>query len=58
MNKLRSAVRPVVTFALVGALIYGFVVDKVDPKVFTGIVAGTLAWWFYDRYKKAGNGAT
>jgi hypothetical protein len=49
ISNLRSLVRPIVTLLLVIALIYGFVVGKVEANAFVPICAGVIAFWFGSR---------
>lgn len=46
---IRGMVRPVATFALVGAIIYGFVVKLIEPQVFVPLVILALVFWFESR---------
>jgi hypothetical protein len=45
----RSLVRPIVTLSLVAALIFGFVIGKVEANAFVPICAGVISFWFGSR---------
>lgn len=49
---IRGVVRPVATFALVAAVIYGFVVKLIEPQVFVPLVTLALVFWFESRENK------
>lgn len=49
---MKASVRPLISSAFTGALIWGFVVGRIDAVVFVPIAAGAIAWWFYDRNKE------
>lgn len=46
---LEQATRPLVTLALTGALIYGFVAELVGAEAFLGVVGGVIGFWFSQR---------
>jgi len=46
---IRGLVRPLVTFAVTGAAIYGFVVKLIAPEVFIPMVTLILVFWFEER---------
>ena len=49
IETIRSLVRPVVTVAIVAALIYGFVTKLVSVEVFMVPAILIIKWWFEDR---------
>ncbi len=52
IEAIRSLVRPVVTVAIVAALIYGFVTKLVSVEVFMVPAILIVKWWFEDRKEK------
>ncbi len=44
-------VRPLISIAMVGGLLYGFIVDKITPTDFLGIAIGAIGWWYISRDK-------
>ncbi len=49
VNALRALVRPLVTLAFTGALIYGFLVGIVPADSFLAISGGAILFWFTAR---------
>ena len=49
IEAIRSLVRPVVTFGVVAALIYGFVAKLIAPDVFLPVVTIIIGFWFAER---------
>jgi len=49
IEKLRSSVRPIVTYGLTGAVIYGFIVKLIPPEVFMTLATMAFTFWFVDR---------
>lgn len=48
-------VRPIISMAMAGAVIYGFVVGKIPWEGFSAIATATIGWWFYARSKEKGS---
>lgn len=46
---LRSAVRPLVTYAFALALIAGFFLGQISADVFSSIAIGVITFWFGQR---------
>jgi len=46
---IRSLVRPIVTFGVVAALIYGFVIKLIVADVFLPVVTIIIGFWFAER---------
>jgi len=46
---IRGTVRPVTTFAFVGATVYLAIIGKIDPKDMLGLTGIVIAFWFSDR---------
>jgi hypothetical protein len=46
IEALRKAVRAICTLAIVGALVYGFLVKLVSAEVFVGIAVLVIKYWF------------
>lgn len=44
-------VRPLISLAFTGSLIYGFVVGKISTELFVPLAGGAIAWWYRDRQK-------
>lgn len=42
----RTIVRPLVTLAFTGGIVYGFVVGLIQPDVFIGMAGGAVGYWF------------
>ena len=51
IDKFRGFVRPLVTYAIVASLIYGFVTKLVTAEVFVPIVMMVIVFWFESREK-------
>ena len=51
IDALRSSVRPLVTFALVGGFVYGFVAGVISGENYGLVVAGIVGFWFGSRQK-------
>lgn len=49
MKALRTAVRPIVTFAFALALVVGFLSGRVPENVFTTIAGSVITFWFGQR---------
>lgn len=49
MERLQSAVRPIVTLLFAGAIVAGFFVGKISGEVFIGTAGSTVAYWFIQR---------
>ncbi len=50
MSKItRAIVRPTVTLAMAGAVIWGFVVGKIPAEQFTTLAFATVTFWFVSR---------
>lgn len=49
---IKALVRPVVTFAIIGAIIYGFVTKLIGADVFVPLATLVLVFWFESREKK------
>ena len=56
LDILRGSVRPAVTYALCGALIWGFVVGLVGADVFVPIAASVVGFWFASRQQTVPHG--
>jgi hypothetical protein len=54
VNKLRSTVRPVVTFAFALGVLYGFIAGKVSEESFLVIAQGVILFWFATRPNHTG----
>ena len=46
---IRGIVRPVTTFAFVGATVYLAIIGKIEPKDMLGLTGIVVAFWFSDR---------
>lgn len=44
-----AIVRPIVTLAMAGTFIWGFVVGKLSPEDFKSLAITTIVWWFSTR---------
>lgn len=42
-------VRPVISIAFAGTVIYGFVVGKIPWEAFSPIAVAAIGWWYYRR---------
>ena len=42
-------VRPIVTLAAMGAVVYGFIIKIVGADVFVPFATGIVTWWFKSR---------
>jgi len=52
-------VRPVISLAMAGTIVYGFIVKMIPWEVFSPIAAAAIGWWYYERDKeKKLNGTT
>ena len=51
IEKIRGLVRPVVTFAVVGTIVYGFVTKLIGAEVFLPLATMILVFWFESREK-------
>ena len=49
MEWFKSLVRPITTYALVAAVIWGFVTCKIESQVFIPLVTLALVFWYKDR---------
>ena len=49
IEAIRSLVRPIVTFGVVAALIYGFVTKLIAADVFLPVVTIIIGFWFAER---------
>ena len=49
IEAIRSLVRPIVTFGVVAALIYGFVAKLIATDVFLPVVTVIIGFWFAER---------
>lgn len=49
VNSLTKLVRPILTLALAGGFIWGFVVGKVDGGMFATTAVGIFSYWFAER---------
>jgi len=49
---IKALVRPVVTFAIIGAVIYGFVTKLIGADVFLPLATLVIVFWFESREKK------
>ena len=45
-------VRPIISVAMAGGIIYGFVVSKITPTDFLVTAAEAVAWWYTSRDKQ------
>ena len=52
IDQIKALVRPVVTFGIVGAVIYGFVTKLIATDVFVPLATLVLVFWFESREKK------
>ena len=50
-DALERATRPLVTLALTGALVWGFLTGQVSGEAFVGIVGGVIGFWFSQRQR-------
>lgn len=55
-ENIKGLVRPVVTFGIAAALIYGFVSGSLGSGEFLGIAGTVLGFWFRDRNDGEGQG--
>jgi len=51
IDKIRGLVRPIVTFGIVGTVIYGFVTKLIAAEVFRPLATMILVFWFESREK-------
>jgi len=51
IEKIRGLVRPLVTFAVVATVIYGFVTKLIGADVFLPLATMVLVFWFESREK-------
>lgn len=51
IDKIRGLVRPIVTFVVVGAVVYGFVTKLIAAEVFLPLATMILVFWFESREK-------
>ena len=51
VDALRSSVRPLVTFMLVGGFVYGFVAGVISGENYGLVVATIIGFWFGSRQK-------
>ena len=49
IDAVNGMVRPVVTLALSGALVWGFIMDKIGGEAFLGVVGLVIGFWFNRR---------
>ncbi len=49
---MKAVVRPLISVAMAGTLIWGFVVGKIEAIIFVPIAAGVVGWWFIERSKE------
>ena len=49
VEALQAATRPIVTLALVGALVYGFVTTLANAEAFLSVVGMVVTFWFSQR---------
>jgi len=52
VEQIKALVRPVVTFGIVGTVIYGFVTKLISPDVFLPLATLVIGFWFASREKK------
>lgn len=53
VGKFDQLVRPMVTLALTGAFIWGFILDKIDAQNFVPVVIMAIGFWFGARGQAA-----
>lgn len=51
IDKIRGLVRPIVTFAVVGTIVFGFVTKLISAEVFLPLATMVLVFWFESREK-------
>lgn len=53
-------VRPIISIAMAGTVIWGFIVRLIPWTAFSPIAVGAIGWWYYqrDKEKKNGGGTT
>ena len=51
IEQFRGLVRPLVTYAIVASLIYGFVTKLITAETFLPIVVMIIVFWFESREK-------
>ena len=49
MDTIRALVRPVVTLAFTGGVLWGFIARKIEPTEFLVIATVCIYWWFQSR---------
>lgn len=49
VEMVQALVRPVVTFVLVGAFVWGFTKGLIEPQVFVPILVLVAEFWFLER---------
>jgi len=49
METFKALVRPLVTFAVVGAFIWGFVTGQIEAQIFVPIVTLIIGFYFEER---------
>ena len=45
-------VRAIISIAMAGTVIYGFIIKIVPWEAFAPIAVGAIGWWYYDRGKE------
>jgi len=45
-------VRPIISIAMAGGIIYGFVTKQITPTDFMAVAGGAIAWWYVSRDKE------
>jgi hypothetical protein len=45
-------VRAIISMAMAGTVIYGFIIGKINWEAFSVIATGSIGWWYYDRSKE------
>jgi hypothetical protein len=49
----RGLVRPIVTFAFAGGVLFGFLAGMIQPGEFLALVGPVIGFWFSERTKTA-----
>ncbi len=49
-------VRPIISIAMAGTVIYGFIVQTIPWAAFSPIAVGAIGWWYYQRDREKKNG--
>ena len=51
-------VRPIISLIGLLGVTYGFIVDKISPEAYLGLVIATTIWWFKSRDEEKRNGSS